>query len=167
MRLEVNGQLSSGKSTKHIRAKYFFIKDVIHRGDLEVQHCPTEMMWADILNKPKQGAAFRLDRSHLQNVPVAYDDEVERKSTHPSLLPTGEWKGDSSRLNDMISGRSSPTSTKHRSVLEKPHINDEIAQDWTSTMRLFKTGYCAKGNHAKEQKHIQMTELMGKLTMHP
>ena len=73
------------------------------------------MMWADILNKPKQGAAFRLDRSHLQNVPVDYDDEVERKRTHPSLLPKGEWKGDSS---DLVSGRSTATPTNHRSVLE-------------------------------------------------
>ena len=49
-------------------------------------------MWSNILNKPKQGPPFKKDRSILMNVPVDYDDEVERKATHPGLLPTGEWR---------------------------------------------------------------------------
>jgi len=47
-------------------------------------------MWCDILNKPKQGASCRLDRSHLMNVPVEYDDDVERKLTHLALLNKGD-----------------------------------------------------------------------------
>ena len=47
-------------------------------------------MWADVLNKPKQGRPFRLDRSHLMNVPIDYDDEMERAKTHPELLPSDE-----------------------------------------------------------------------------
>ena len=47
-------------------------------------------MWCDILNKPKQGVSYRLDRSHLMNVPVEYDDDVERKLTHPALLDKGD-----------------------------------------------------------------------------
>ena len=92
MRLETNGVLSSSKRTKHIHARYFFIADKVATGEVEIQYCPTEMMWADVLNKPKQGKGFRLDRSHLMNVPVDYDDEVERKATHPGLLPVGEWR---------------------------------------------------------------------------
>ena len=53
MRLEVNGRFSSTKWTKHINARYFFITDCIEQGDLMVQYCPTEIMWVDILNKPK------------------------------------------------------------------------------------------------------------------
>jgi hypothetical protein len=60
--------------------------DYIERGEINAVHCPAETMWADVLNKPKQGAAFRLDRSHLMNVPVDYDDDVERSKTHPKLL---------------------------------------------------------------------------------
>ncbi len=33
-----NGQFSSGKKMKHIRAKFFFIKDRIDSGDLRVVH---------------------------------------------------------------------------------------------------------------------------------
>ena len=47
-------------------------------------------MWSSLLNKPQQGAYFWLDCSHLQNVPVEYDKEMERKRTHSLLLPKDE-----------------------------------------------------------------------------
>ena len=48
MVLEQNGRSSSSKRTKHIKSRYFFIQDKIADGDLEVDHCPTERMWADV-----------------------------------------------------------------------------------------------------------------------
>ena len=57
---------------------------------LKIQYFPTEKMWCDVFNKPKQGAYFRLDRSHLQNVPVEYNNEVEHKRTHNLSLPKDE-----------------------------------------------------------------------------
>ncbi len=36
------------------------------------------MMWANVLTKPKQGGPFRFERSHLMNIPINYDDDVER-----------------------------------------------------------------------------------------
>ena len=92
MKLEVNGAMSSSKRTKHIHARYFFITDRVEEGEVDIQYCPTEMMWADVLTKPKQGKSFRLDRSHLMNVPIDYDDNVERRNTHPQLLPPDEDK---------------------------------------------------------------------------
>jgi hypothetical protein len=90
MRLEVNGSFSSSKCTKHIKGRYFFIRDKIKNGDLKVVYCPTKIMWANILTKPKQGSPFRLDRSILMNVPINYDDNVERRLTNPLLLPKDE-----------------------------------------------------------------------------
>ena len=81
-----NGRLSSTKRTKHIHARYFLVKNYIERGEIKAVHCPAEGMWADVLNKPKQGASFRRDRSHLMNVPTDYDDEIEQSRTHPKLL---------------------------------------------------------------------------------
>ena len=78
--------MSSGKKTKHISSRFFFITDKIARGEVNVEYCPTEKIWHDILNKPKQGASFRLDRSHLMNVPVKYD-EVYRARAHGCALP--------------------------------------------------------------------------------
>ncbi len=60
MRLEDNGLFSSSKCTKHIKCRYFFIRDKINDGNLKVIYCPTEIMWADILTKLKQGKPFCL-----------------------------------------------------------------------------------------------------------
>ena len=87
LRLEVNGKFSSSKRTKHIKARCFFITDSITHGDVEFQYRRTEIMWCDVLTKPKQGPTFRLDRSHQMNVPMDYDDDVERTRTHPYLVP--------------------------------------------------------------------------------
>ncbi len=53
-----NGKMSSGKTTKHIKAKFFFIKDRVDDGEIKVINCPTKEMWADIMTKPLQGTAF-------------------------------------------------------------------------------------------------------------
>ena len=76
--LAKNGRWSGSKRTKHIKSRYFFVKDKIDKGEFEVHHEPSERMWSDMLTKPKQGMAFRVDRSHLMNVPEDYNDDEER-----------------------------------------------------------------------------------------
>ena len=61
--LAVNGMFSSSKQTKHIKTRYFFIKDKIKEGEVEISYCPTEKIWSDVLNKPNQGGPFRKDRA--------------------------------------------------------------------------------------------------------
>ncbi len=39
-----NGRFSSGKTTKHIKVKFFFIKDRVDSGEIKVINCPTEEM---------------------------------------------------------------------------------------------------------------------------
>ena len=121
MRLEINGALSSSKRTKHIQRRYFFIKDRIADGDLEVQYCPTEMMKSDGLTKPKkQGKAFRCDRGDLMNVPQDYDDEIECLKTHPKLLPKDDLQYEQEMMNTRSSSK---TRIHHRSVLGKPELD--------------------------------------------
>jgi hypothetical protein len=43
------------------------------------------MIRSDVLTKPKQRQGFRKDRAMLMNVPDDYNDEEERKKTHPNL----------------------------------------------------------------------------------
>jgi hypothetical protein len=57
--LKTNWRASSSKRTKHIKVKYFLIKDKVDREEITIEHCPTEQMWTDIYTKPKQGAVFR------------------------------------------------------------------------------------------------------------
>ena len=75
--MEKNVRISSFKRTKHTKARYLLIKGKIEKGDIKFEHFTTERMWSYILNKPKQGKAFRLFRGELMNVPEDYDDEVE------------------------------------------------------------------------------------------
>jgi len=72
--LEVNGKLSSSKRTKHIKMKYFYIKDQVDQGEVKIEHKGTEDMWVDILTKPKQGKAFRRNRAKLMNCPVDWQE---------------------------------------------------------------------------------------------
>jgi hypothetical protein len=88
--LAKNGRMSGSNRTKHIEHRFYLVKDKIDRGDLEIEHMGTDKMWSDILNKPKQGKVFREFRGHLMNVAEDYDDDVERRNTHPLLLPAEE-----------------------------------------------------------------------------
>ena len=55
IKLEQNGKASSGKRTRHIEIRYYFVTDRIAGGDLRVDYCPTENMLADFFTKPLQG----------------------------------------------------------------------------------------------------------------
>jgi hypothetical protein len=43
MKLEMNGKASSGKRTKHFNVKFFYLTDLVRRGELQVKHC--QMKW--------------------------------------------------------------------------------------------------------------------------
>ncbi|KAL7461201.1 hypothetical protein ACHAXS_001624, partial [Conticribra weissflogii] len=74
--LETNGKGSTSKRTKHIKVRYFFVKDKINSGEADVKYCPKDKMWADVLTKPLQGAEFKKFRAKLMNVPEEYDDSA-------------------------------------------------------------------------------------------
>ena len=116
MRLEINGSLSSSKLTKHIKARYFFIKDKVDSVEIEIEHCPTEIIWADFLNKPKGVRPFRLDCSCLMNVPVDYNNYMGLLKTHPDILP------ESDRI--LANSRCMRKPVRHRSLLGDNAIAD-------------------------------------------
>ena len=90
-----NGKMSSGKKTKHIKTKFFFIKDRVDDGEIKVVDCPTEEMWADIMTKLLQGTAFRLMRAKLMNCDVNYEDPPEEEEPIPVTSPkTVSWSID-------------------------------------------------------------------------
>jgi hypothetical protein len=57
--LERNGKASSGKRTRHINIRYFFITDRVNMKEVEIEWCPTKKMVADFMTKPLQGIHFR------------------------------------------------------------------------------------------------------------
>jgi hypothetical protein len=64
--LAVKGSGSSDR-TRHVSIRYFWIKDKIDNGDIEVIYKPTEDMIADIMTKPLHGDHFIRLRKILLN----------------------------------------------------------------------------------------------------
>jgi hypothetical protein len=57
IRLAETGRSTSPR-TRHIKIRYFFLKQFLDSGELQVVFCPTDKMIADILTKPLQGECF-------------------------------------------------------------------------------------------------------------
>jgi hypothetical protein len=52
MLLMKNGRLSSGKRTKHLDIRYFYVRDLLERGIISLEHCSSDNMIADFFTKP-------------------------------------------------------------------------------------------------------------------
>ena len=92
-----NRKMSSGKKTKHIKAKFFFIKDSVDNGEIKLIDCSTEEMWADIMMKPLHGTALRVMRAELMSCPVNCEDPTEEEELSIKQQPipapkTVTWK---------------------------------------------------------------------------
>ena len=64
-------------------------------------------MWTDILNHPEEGMKFCRYRPYLMNVPVDYNDEIERNKTHQLHLPRekyNKWR----KYDFLLSNKHSP-----------------------------------------------------------
>mmetsp|Transcript_51838 Transcript_51838/g.58801 ORF Transcript_51838/g.58801 Transcript_51838/m.58801 type:complete len:314 (+) Transcript_51838:3-944(+) len=65
MKLAKHGKRSSGKQTRHIKIRYFFVTDKIKAGEVKIVHCPTADMIADFFTKSLQGSQFRTNKISL------------------------------------------------------------------------------------------------------
>ena len=70
----------------------FFIKDVLQRENIDLEHCPTERMIADFYTKPLQGALFIKLRNFIIGLDDAFCEErVEKRDN--SDKPSREQNG--------------------------------------------------------------------------
>ena len=90
--LLANKGLSSSGRTRHIGVRYFFIKDRIDAGEVELEHMSTTDMIADILTKPLQGQLC------LRATPLSRSAEFSR---HP---PSQVHSQDETRLGGPEAG---------------------------------------------------------------
>ena len=82
IRLEKNGRNSCTGNSRHIDIRYFFVKDRVDSGNMEIQYCPTEEMLADFFSKPLQGKLFRKFRDLIMgyvNIPETFFDITQIK----------------------------------------------------------------------------------------
>ena len=85
--LAKDGRRLAGKNSKHIKNRFFLIADKVAQGDLSIQDMGTKNMCTDVNAKPVQRLLFGKFWREMMGVPVEYDDDVERRNTHPMLLP--------------------------------------------------------------------------------
>ena len=86
MLLEKNGRASSSKRTRHIALRYYFVKEHVDSGAIEIRHCPTKEMWGDFFTKPVQGTLFLKLRDQVMNI----DSNSSYHSSHRSVLEERE-----------------------------------------------------------------------------
>jgi len=81
-----NGKLSSGKRTKHLDIRYFYVKDLIDRGVLSVGHCISDNMIANFFTRPLQGSRFKQLRDVIFNL-----NHKEFAMEHRSALENSDY----------------------------------------------------------------------------
>ena len=81
MLLERNGKASSGKWTRHINIRYFFITDRINMKEIEIEWCPTKEMVAYFMTKPLQGSHFSRLRDLIMGMTSINKSKIPSKST--------------------------------------------------------------------------------------
>jgi KUP system potassium uptake protein len=67
IKLETNGKASSGKRTRHFDIKFFYFTDLMKRGEIEVEYCPTDEMIANYFTTPLVGSQFNEFRNKIMN----------------------------------------------------------------------------------------------------
>ena len=68
----LNGKKPILNNTKHINVRYFFVKDVINRGEISVEYFTTKKMCSYMLTKLFQGKSYPIMRSKLMDMPELY-----------------------------------------------------------------------------------------------
>ena len=68
--LEEKGKASSGKRTRALNIRFFFIHDQIKKGNVRVVYCPTKDMRGDYPTKPLQGKEFWDHRNFIMGYPT-------------------------------------------------------------------------------------------------
>jgi hypothetical protein len=144
--LETNGRGSSGKRTRHIAVRYFFIADRVKSKEIRIEYCPTGIMIADYFTKPLQGLLFRQLRDMIMgNTDIA--------------LPTGS-KDDA---GDKTVGIPAATAQQEsRSVLGK---ENEISSSLFSLTVLPASGKCTSMLTANKACKKPSKQVDGKCTV--
>jgi hypothetical protein len=125
--METNGRGSSGKRTRHINVRYFFIADRVKSKEIRIEYCPTGIMIADYFTKPLQGVLFRKLRAMIMgHVDIALpDDQVTDQAVRiPPIAKCAESRSvlEGEKVAGSIHSSPSPLSVlpAHRRVIKPP-----------------------------------------------
>ena len=81
MQIEKNDSFSAGSKSRHLKIRFFFIKDILERENIVIEHCPTNIMIADFFTKPLQGKQFKKMRDIIMGLtPITMEERVRENS---------------------------------------------------------------------------------------
>jgi hypothetical protein len=94
IKLADNGKASSGKGTRHINIRYFFITDRIARKEVAVQYCPMKEMVADYFTNPLQRVLFYRFRDQILGLVPMETITGDQRSVldHESIVIPGPYR---------------------------------------------------------------------------
>jgi len=137
--LEKNGKASSGKRTRHLNIRFFYITDKVSDGTVRIEKCPTHLMRGDFQTKPLQGGLFRDHRGFMlgeDTVSAAHLTPQECVGDQASLLP--DWvevrRGDKkcARPQDKASCKTQRTDRgtfqSYYDVLMQEHLSSSLSR---------------------------------------
>ena len=70
MRGDLQNVIGETQGPKHIKVRYFWLKDLIDEEEIELQYIPLEELVADLLTKAITGAKFKYLRGKLLEAPL-------------------------------------------------------------------------------------------------
>jgi hypothetical protein len=107
--LETNGRGSSGKRTRHMNVRYFFIADRVKSKEIRIEYCPTGIMVADYFTKPLQGTIFQQLRDMIMgNTDIALPTDISNKTAQTSGIPDVNTQQESRSVlvNEIVTDKS-------------------------------------------------------------
>ena len=72
-----NGKRSSGKRTRHIQIRYYFVTDNMKLSKLTIDYCPTENIIGYFFTKKLQGALFQKFCKLIMNLPNEISSNID------------------------------------------------------------------------------------------
>ena len=71
-----------------MNVQYFFIKDQVDTGEVDIKYCPASEMIGDYFTKPLKGILFCRSRAQIMNIPedtpdaeLSWDEETHAQAT--------------------------------------------------------------------------------------
>jgi hypothetical protein len=133
MRLAENRKASSGKRTRHINIRYFFITDRIAKKVVAIQYCPTKQRVADYLTKALQGALFYKFRDQILGVVPMDMINGDQRSV---LDADGIFKGNIvSPSKRKLSGTSTEGQTKDVHIHKRRSMANVRQASWADVVK--------------------------------
>jgi hypothetical protein len=103
--LERNGRASSGRRTRHVNIRYFFVADRVKNGELKIKYCPTADMWGDFFTKPLQGSPYKRQRAQIMNLSEDVPLPITSTSSQ-ECVGTSSYADVTRRAGEMMVSRS-------------------------------------------------------------